>query len=69
MSKLYERLVRRISRRFWNHVVHHIILEAEKRMIINSFQVHAILGAWNAECFPERGHKSFLNSPHFRKEG
>ena len=61
MKKIYEKFVRRISRMFWNHTVHYIILEAMKKNIINSHQCHAILGAWNANCFPERGHRSFLH--------
>ena len=61
MKKLYEKFIRRISRMFWNHTVHSIILEAMKKNIINSHQSHAILGAWNANCFPERGYRSFLH--------
>ena len=61
MKKLYEKFIRHISRRLWNHTVHHIILEAMKRNILNSHQGHAILGAWNANCFPENGHRSFLH--------
>jgi hypothetical protein len=61
MKKLYEKFIRRISRRFWNHTVHHIILEAMEKNILNSHQGHAILGAWNANCFPENGHRSFLH--------
>lgn len=57
---IFEKVARRITRLSWNHTVHHIILEAMKRRIITSEQGHAILGAWNAECFPERGHASFL---------
>lgn len=57
---IFEKVVRRITRLSWNRTVHHIILEAMKRRIITSEQGHAILGAWNAECFPERGHASFL---------
>lgn len=59
---IFEKLLRRITRLSWNHTVHHIMLEAMKRRIITSEQCHAILGAWNAECFPERGHASFLKS-------
>jgi len=61
MKKLYEKIIRRVSRRFWNHTVHSIVLEAMKKNIINSTQCHAILGAWNANCFPEHGHRSFLH--------
>lgn len=61
MKKLYEKFIRHISRRLWNHTVHHIILEAMKKNILNSHQGHAILGAWNANCFPENGHRSFLH--------
>lgn len=59
---IFEKVARRITRLSWNHTVHHIILEAMQRNIINSHQGHAILGAWNAECFPERGHASFLKA-------
>ena len=59
---IFEKILRRITRLSWNHTVHHIMLEAMKRRIITSEQCHAILGAWNAECFPERGHASFLKS-------
>ena len=59
---IFEKVARRITRLSWNHTVHHIIHEAMKRNIINSQQGHAILGAWNAECFPERGHASFLKA-------
>lgn len=61
MKKFYEKIVRRISRRFWNYTVHSIVIEAMKKNIINSIQCHAILGAWNANCFPEHGHRSFLH--------
>ena len=61
MKKFYEKIVRRISRHFWNHTVHSIVIEAMKKNIINSTQCHAILGAWNANCFPEHGHRSFLH--------
>lgn len=60
--KIIEKIARRITRLYWNHTVHHIILEAMSRRIINSQQGHTILGAWNAECFPERGHASFLRA-------
>lgn len=59
---IFEKVARRITRLSWNHTVHHIILEAMKRRIITSEQGHAILGAWNAECFPERGHASLLKA-------
>lgn len=59
---IFEKVARRITRLSWNHTVHHIILEAMKRRIINSQQGHAILGAWNAECFPENNHASFLKA-------
>lgn len=59
---IFEKILRRITRLSWNHTVHRIMLEAMKRRIITSEQCHAILGAWNAECFPERGHASFLKS-------
>lgn len=59
---IFEKIARRITRYSWNRTVHHIILEAMKRRIINSQQGHSILGAWNAECFPENGHASFLKS-------
>lgn len=59
---IFEKVSRRITRLSWNHTVHHIILEAMKRRIITSKQGHAILGAWNAECFPERGHASFMKA-------
>lgn len=58
---IIEKIARRVTRSLWNHTVHHIILGAMKRNIINSQQGHSILGAWNAECFPERGHASFMN--------
>lgn len=57
---IFENILRRVTRRFWNQSVHHIMLEAMKRKIITSEQCHAILGAWNAECFPERRHVSFF---------
>jgi len=57
---IFEKVARRVTRISWNKTVHHIMLEAEKRRIINSHQLHEILGAWNNECFPERGHASFL---------
>lgn len=59
---IFEKIIRRITRRSWNRTVHRIILEAMKRDVIDSHQAHAILGAWNRECFPEQGHKSFLEA-------
>lgn len=59
---IFEKVARHITRFSWNRTVHHIILGAEKRRIINSYQAHAILGAWNAECFPENSHASFLKA-------
>ncbi len=53
-----EKLLRRITRLSWNATVHHIMWLAYKQRIIDSYQMHAILGAWNATCFPERGHNS-----------
>ena len=63
---IFEKVARRITRLSWNKTVHHIMLEAEKRRIINSHQLHEILGAWNNECFPERGHASFLKAVEHR---
>lgn len=63
---IFEKIARRVTRRSWNKTVHHIMLEAEKRRIINSHQLHEILGAWNNECFPERGHASFLKAAEHR---
>ncbi len=63
---IFEKIARRITRLSWNKTVHHIMLEAEKRRIINSHQLHEILGAWNNECFPERGHASFLKAVEHR---
>lgn len=50
---IFEKLARRITRRSWNHTVHHIVVRAMKRKVIDSHQAHAILGMWNRECFPE----------------
>jgi hypothetical protein len=63
---IFEKMARRITRISWNKTVHYIMLEAEKRRIINSYQLHEILGAWNNECFPERGHVSFLKTVNYR---
>lgn len=63
---IFEKMARRITRRSWNKTVHRIMLEAEKRRIINSHQLHEILGAWNNECFSERGHASFLKAAERR---
>ena len=66
---IFEKIARRVTRRSWNKTIHHIMLEAEKRRIINSHQLHEILGAWNNECFPERGHASFLKAAEQPRAG
>lgn len=53
---ILERVLRRITRATWNKTVHAVITRAYQKRVIDSRQMHWILGVWNAECFPERGH-------------
>ena len=50
---MLENILRKLSRRIWNSVVHKVINNAYKRQVIDSHQMHAILGMWNRECWPE----------------
>jgi hypothetical protein len=57
---IFEKMLRRITRKSWNKTIHRIVLLAEKNRTINSYQMHEILGMWNSICFPEREHASSI---------
>ena len=47
------RMVRRINRRHYNAAAHASVCAAYSAGIINSKQMHDILGRWNRACWPE----------------
>ena len=49
-------LFSRINRSFYNSLVHSVMCRMHERGIINSTQLHEILGEWNRRCWADRGY-------------
>lgn len=47
------RLLHRLTKKYWNRIVHRIILQTYDRRMIGSYTMHEILGEWNKVCWPE----------------
>lgn len=50
------KLIHRLSRAYFNRVFHLVVSREHEKGTINSHQMHAILGRWNRDVFPERNH-------------
>lgn len=51
------KLIHRLSRAHFNRVFHLVVSREHEKGTINSHQMHAILGSWSREVYPEQHQK------------